>query len=127
MKVIKKDSKYYAGGKMKKLKKYYMGGKAKSVKKYEKGGAMTNTEDTYTSRIESLKNKIKAEEDSEKREIMLGELQELRRLAKEERANVQSDTFKEKRARMAESKGDKGRAIRIRSSKNTQGVGEVGK
>ncbi len=112
MKVIKKDSKYYIGGKM---------------KKYETGGKMTNTEDTYTPRIEALKAKILEEKDPAKKAAMLEELKKLRLLSKKERAQIQSDTDKEKRARKAESHGNKGLAIRIRSRKNTQGVGEIGR
>ena len=112
MKVIKKDSKYYAGGKM---------------KKYKTGGKMTNTEDTYVPRIEALKAKIREEKDPVKKASMLEELKRLRLLSKKDRANVQSDTFKEKRAKKADAVGDKGRGIRIRSSKNTQGVGETGR
>lgn len=106
-------------------RKFSKGGSVKV--KYNKGGKMTNTEDTYTPRIEALKERITEEKDPAKKAAMLEDLKKLRLLSKKSRANTQSDTFKEKTARRAEKSGDKGRAIRIRSSKNTQGVGEVGK
>ena len=88
---------------------------------------MSNNEDTYTPRIEALKARILEEKSPEKKEAMLEDLKRLRLLAKKDKANVQSETFKENRARKADAKGDKGRGIRIRSSKQTQGVGEVGR
>lgn len=109
-------------------KKYNKGGNVMAaIKKYNVGGKMPNNEDTYSARIEALKAKIREEKDPAAKAALLQDLAELRKLAKKDRAQRQGDSMKESRAKKAEQKGDKGRAIRIRSSKQVQGVGEVGK
>lgn len=121
MKVSRKDKGIRKGFKMDEKKG------ATELKKFEDGGKMTNTKKTYPARIEALKAQIRAEKDPEKKAAMMEELKRLRQLAKEEAAQIQSDTFKEKNARGAEQSGDKGRATRIRSTKQVQGAGEVGR
>lgn len=99
----------------------------KVVKKYGTGGALPNNKKTYTERIEALKLKIREEKDPLKKAAMKVELKRLRELAAEEAAQIQKDSIKEQHAKLAEVSGDKGRATRIRSSKQTQGVGEIGR
>jgi hypothetical protein len=99
----------------------------KVVKKYGMGGAVPNGKKTYTERIEALKLKIKEEKDPLKKAAMMVSLKKLREEAALEAAQIQMDSIKEHNAHLAEVKGDKGRAQRIRSSKQTQGVGEIGR
>ena len=113
-----------------KLKKKSAKGKkamAATIKKYKVGGSLSNTADTYSARIEALKAKIREEKDPAKKAAMLEELANLRELAKKDGAQRQGDSIKELHAKKAEQVGDKGRAIRIRSSKQLQGKGEVGR
>lgn len=116
MKLKKKSAAYKKGGKV-----------MAAIKKYNVGGKMSNSEDTYSARIEALKAKIREEKDPAAKAVLLQELAELRKLAKKDGAQRQGDSMKESRAKKAEKAGDKGRAIRIRSSKQIQGQGEVGK
>ena len=62
----------------------------------------------YPARIEALKALIREEKDPSKKKEMLGQLANLRELAKKEGAQIAMDSIKEGRARSAESAGDNG-------------------
>ena len=77
-------------------------------------------------KIEDLKAKARNASGEEKAAIM-AELQSARKRLKEQNAQESMDGLREKNARSAEKSGDSPRAMRIRSSKQLQGVGEEGR
>lgn len=94
------------------------------IKKYKKGGGIKNDPPKDRSKdIEALKAKYRDTKDPAVKQ----ELDAAREEQKQYTAGQSMDALREGRASSAERSGDEARAQRIRSTKQTQGMGETGR
>ena len=96
--------------------------KKKGYSTYEKGGSIDPPKDRSKD-IEALKTKYRETKDPNVKK----DLDSAREEQKLYDSGQFMDDMREGRAQKAETKGDEGRAKRIRSSKQTQGLGETGR
>jgi hypothetical protein len=96
----------------------------KIKKKYAEGGKVGNPPKDRSKEIAELKADIKENGFTDEKRALLKALNEE---TKKYNAGQFMDGLREDRAKDAESVGDEGRAQRIRSTKQTQGMGETGR